>query len=298
MIYADKDVQIDGSTVNACSTGSNGTWINRSLTIQNESEVTATGYYSGIGAIGVIIKNREVEASSDADAGIWTRDSVLTIQSGSKVTADGYNNGIIANGVTVENSEVKVSGENGHGILSHRGEVIITDGTVTITSNAAYNDGNGIFIGDAYDDGYDNGYNLNISGDKTVLNITCKNENVGINTGSITIGGGETIINTPGCGIYATNAPFTMTGGKLTINSGGRGIDAWNADMEISNGTLNITSETMEGIHTNSMDISSGSVSVTVLDGQSPIRTYNTYENNGLLFANGTLTIPNASKKR
>lgn len=139
MIYADKDVQIDGSTVNACSTGSNGTWINDSLTIHNESKVTANGYYSGIGAIGVTIKNSEVEASSDADAGIWTRDSVLIIQSGSKVTADGYNNGIVANGVTVENSEVKVSGENGHGILSLRGDVIITDGTVTITSNAAYN---------------------------------------------------------------------------------------------------------------------------------------------------------------
>ena len=206
VLYADGEIQISASTVNTDSTEDCGIVTNGSLTIDQESNVTAKGAILGIGAqFGVTVTDSKVDAYGANAPGIFTGGDISF--SGTKTNVNVESAG--------DDSAINCSNFN------------ITGGEVTISNQSEYAP-------------CVNAYGMfKISGGKAAITAS---EYIGINLSSgssVEISGGELTVNSKEVGINTPNDNVKISAGKLNITSS-EGVGIQGKSIEISGGEVSV----------------------------------------------------------
>lgn len=296
-IKSNDDLEINGGTITIDSK-SNGIVGNDSVTVNN-GNISITSLKEGLKATNeekgnVIINGGTIKINSSEDAIQAVSD--ITIKDGSfeLTTNEGETSskGIKANNITIENGTFNIATEDD--AIHSNNDLTISEGTFNISSNddgihadnnLTINNGT-IDITKCYEgieatniiinDGTiklvatDDGFNAAGGNDSSALNRPGFN-NFSNSTGTLTINGGNILINSKGDGLDA-NGSINMTGGYVVVEGptdNGNGSIDYDSNFSITGGTLITT-----GSSGMSMQPNSGTQS-TVL-----INLSNTYNSN------------------
>ena len=227
-------VDIQGGNVTATSTNSSAIYSGSSIQIQQDAEVTATGYECAILTPGELnISESKVKGHSDANHVIYTTAPITIENSELTLTSDVYTSGIFLNA----NSPLTISGctnvnvtTAGSAIVSN-GDVSITDSRLTISS-----EGNGIVAAVEADNG---GGTLSISG---TTHIESQSEYPLTGYKVEMTGGYVKSVTSDGPAISATNG-ITVSGGEVYAESNGSRPTMKPAGLYSRKGEINLTGE-------------------------------------------------------
>ena len=227
-------VDIQGGSITATSTNSSAIYSDSSIQIQQDAEVTATGYECAILTPGELnISESKVKGHSDANHVIYTTAPITIENSELTLTSDVYTSGIFLNA----NSPLTISGctnvnvtTAGSAIVSN-GDVSITDSRLTISS-----EGNGIVAAVEADNG---GGTLSISG---TTHIESQSEYPLTGYKVEMTGGYVKSVTSDGPAISATNG-ITVSGGEVYAESNGSRPTMKPAGLYSRKGEINLTGE-------------------------------------------------------